>query len=146
VKLHHLKPAEGATRDRTRVGRGRAAGKGKTAGRGTKGWGARHQPKTGFEGGQMPLSRRVPKLPGFTNPNRVAYAVVNVETLGKVFEADDEVTPSTLLAHGLVRKGRKVKVLGRGELSIALKVRVDALSETAKIKIQQAGGTAELIG
>jgi large subunit ribosomal protein L15 len=146
VKLHHLKPAEGSKTERRRVGRGIAAGKGKTAGRGTKGWGARHQPKVGFEGGQMPLSRRVPKLPGFTNPNRVEYAVVNIETLGKVFGASDDVTPATLLEHGLVRKGRKVKVLGRGELSTALTVKAHAFSDTAKTKIQQAGGTAELIG
>jgi len=86
VKLHHLKPAEGATKDRTRVGRGRAGTRGKTAGRGTKGWGARHNPKPGFEGGQMPLQRRVPKLKGFTNPNRVEFAVVNVGRLAEVFE------------------------------------------------------------
>ncbi len=94
----------------------------------------------------MPLSRRVPKLPGFTNPNRVDYAVVNIETLGKVFAASDEVTPATLLEHGLVRKGRKVKVLGRGDLSTALTVKAHAFSTSAKTKIQQAGGTAELIG
>src|SRR5207249_10452836 len=93
VKLHHLRPAEGAVRDRRRVGRGKAAGQGKTAGRGTKGSGARHNPKPGFEGGQMPLQRRVPKLKGFTNPNRVAYAVVNVDKLGQAFEAGAEVTP-----------------------------------------------------
>jgi large subunit ribosomal protein L15 len=145
VKLHHLKPAEGSTRNRRRAGRGRAAGQGKTAGRGTKGWGARHNPKLGFEGGQMPLQRRVPKLKGFTNPNRVAYAVVNVETLGKVF-ASGEVDPAALLSHGLVRKGRPVKVLGRGELDHALTVRAHAFSETAKAKIERAGGSAEPIG
>jgi len=144
MKLHHLRPAEGATRERRRVGRGRAAGQGKTAGRGTKGWGARHQPKRGFEGGQMPFQRRVPKLKGFTNPNRVEYAVVNVETLGKVFPSG-EVTPETLLEHGLVRKGRPVKVLGRGELDHALVVRVHAFSATARAKIEQAGGTVETI-
>ena len=84
MKLHHLKPAEGAKRDRKRVGRGRAGVRGKTAGRGTKGWGARHNPKLGFEGGQMPLQRRVPKLKGFTNPNRDEFAVVNVETLARL--------------------------------------------------------------
>ena len=88
MKLHHLKPAAGAKKDRTRVGRGRAGTRGKTAGRGTKGWGARHNPKPGFEGGQMPLQRRVPKLKGFTNPNRVEYAVVNVGALGEVFEGE----------------------------------------------------------
>ena len=144
MKLHHLKPAEGATAERTRVGRGRSGTRGKTAGRGTKGWGARHQPKTGFEGGQMPLSRRVPKLPGFTNPNRVEYAVVNVETLGKIFEGG-EVDPAVLLEHGLVRKGRPVKVLGRGELQTALVVRAQAFSDTAREKIERAGGRAEVI-
>jgi large subunit ribosomal protein L15 len=145
VKLHHLRPAEGATKDRKRVGRGRAGAGGKTAGRGTKGWGAKHNPKLGFEGGQMPLQRRVPKLKGFTNPNRVEFAVVNVETLGAVFETGD-VDPDALYAHGLVRKGRPVKVLGRGELERALTVRAHAFSETAREKIERAGGRAETIG
>jgi large subunit ribosomal protein L15 len=144
VKLHHLRPAEGAKRERKRVGRGRAGAGGKTAGRGTKGWGARHNPKTGFEGGQMPLQRRVPKLKGFTNPNRVEYAVVNVEALGKVF-AGGEVDPPALYEHGLVRKGRPVKILARGELETALTVRAHAFSEAARAKIERAGGTAELI-
>jgi large subunit ribosomal protein L15 len=143
VKLHHLKPAEGAKRDRTRVGRGRAGTRGKTAGRGTKGWGARHNPKPGFEGGQMPLQRRVPKLKGFSNPNRVEYAVVNVETLAKVF--DGEVDPAALYAHGLVRKGRPVKILARGELDKALTVQAHAFSDAARAKIEGAGGTAELV-
>jgi large subunit ribosomal protein L15 len=149
MRLHHLKPAEGSTRKPTRKGRGEAAGQGKTAGRGTKGWGARHNPKLGFEGGQMPLQRRVPKMKGFTNPNRIEYAVVNVETLARVFGADSDasdVDPKTLLEHGLVRKGRRVKVLGRGELGRALTVRAHAFSGTARAKIEQAGGTAELIG
>jgi large subunit ribosomal protein L15 len=144
VKLHHLKPSGGAKRDRKRVGRGRAGVRGKTAGRGTKGWGARHNPKLGFEGGQMPLQRRVPKLKGFTNPNRDEYAVVNVETLARYFDA--EVDPAALLAHGLVHKGRRVKVLARGELDKALTVRAHAFSGAAKTKIERAGGTAELIG
>jgi large subunit ribosomal protein L15 len=144
MKLHHLKPAEGAKKDRKRVGRGRAGAGGKTAGRGTKGWGARHNPKPGFEGGQMPLQRRVPKLKGFTNPNRVEYAVVNLETLGKYF--DREVDPAALYAHGLARKGRPVKVLARGDLEKKLTVRAHAFSATAKAKIEQAGGTAEVIG
>ena len=143
MKLHHLKPAEGSKRDRTRVGRGRAGTRGKTAGRGTKGWGARHNPKPGFEGGQMPLQRRVPKLKGFTNPNRVEYAVVNVGSLGEVFEG--EVDPSALLEHGMVRKGRPVKILARGELDKALTVRAHAFSEAARAKIESAGGTVELI-
>lgn len=144
MKLHHLKPAEGARKDRKRVGRGRAGVRGKTAGRGTKGYLAKHNPKQGFEGGQMPYSRRVPKLKGFTNPNRVEYAVVNVETLGKVFTGGD-VDPAALLEHGLVRKGRPVKVLGRGELQTALVVRAQAFSDTARQKIEQAGGRAEVI-
>jgi large subunit ribosomal protein L15 len=144
VKLHHLKPSEGAKRDRKRVGRGRAGVRGKTAGRGTKGWGARHNPKQGFEGGQMPLQRRVPKLKGFTNPNRDEFAVVNVETLARYFDA--EVDPAALLEHGLVHKGRRVKILARGALDKALTVRAHAFSEAAKAKIERAGGTAELIG
>ena len=144
MKLHHLKPAEGATRDRKRVGRGRAGVRGKTAGRGTKGYLAKHNPKQGFEGGQMPYSRRVPKLKGFTNPNRVEYAVVNVETLGKVFDGG-EVDPAALYAHGLVRKGRPVKVLGRGEIGTALVVRAQAFSDTARDKIERAGGRAEIV-
>jgi large subunit ribosomal protein L15 len=144
VKLHHLKPAEGARKDRKRVGRGRAGVRGKTAGRGTKGYLAKHNPKLGFEGGQMPYARRIPKMKGFTNPNRVEYAVVNVETLGKVF-SKGEVDPGTLLEHGLVRKGRPVKILGRGELQTALVVRAQAFSDTARAKIEQAGGRAEII-
>jgi large subunit ribosomal protein L15 len=144
VKLHHLKPAEGAKRDRKRVGRGRAGAGGKTAGRGTKGWGARHNPKPGFEGGQMPLQRRVPKLKGFTNPNRVEYAVVNVETLARVFE-QGEVDPGVLYEHGLVRKGRPVKILARGDLEKALTVRAHAFSDAARAKIERAGGSAEVI-
>jgi large subunit ribosomal protein L15 len=145
LKLHHLKPAEGAKRDRKRVGRGRAGAGGKTAGRGTKGYLAKHNPKPGFEGGQMPLQRRVPKLKGFTNYSRVEYAVVNVETLGKVF-GSGEVDPAALYEHGLVRKGRPVKVLARGELEAALTVKAHAFSEAARAKIERAGGRAEVIG
>jgi large subunit ribosomal protein L15 len=144
VKIHHLKPAERSKTDSKRVGRGRAGVRGKTAGRGTKGYLARHNPRPGFEGGQMPLQRRVPKLKGFKNPNRVEYAVVNVETLGRYF--DREVDPAALSAHGLVRKGRPVKVLARGELDKALTVKAHAFSEAAKEKIERAGGTAELLG
>ena len=144
MKIHHLKPAKGSKTDRKRVGRGRAGVRGKTAGRGTKGYLAKHNPKPGFEGGQMPLQRRVPKLKGFNNPNRVEYAVVNVETLGRYFDRD--VDPGALSAHGLVRKGRPVKVLARGELDKALTVKAHAFSEAAKEKIERAGGTAELLG
>ena len=145
MKLHHLRPAPGAVRDKKRVGRGKAAGQGKTAGRGTKGYLARHTPKPGYEGGQRPLQRRVPKLKGFTNPNRVEFAVVNVDRLGQVFEAGAEVTPETLLQHGLVRRGLPVKILGQGELGAKLAVRAHAVSATARAKIVQAGGSVELL-
>jgi large subunit ribosomal protein L15 len=144
MKIHHLKPVEGARKDRKRVGRGRAGAGGKTAGRGTKGTGARKNVPLGFEGGQMPLQRRVPKLKGFTNPNRVEYAVVNVELLAATF--DGEVDPASLLEHGLVRKGRPVKVLARGDIDKALVVKAHAFSDAAKDKIERAGGRAELIG
>ena len=145
MKLHHLKPAENASKDRKRVGRGRAGVRGKTAGRGTKGTGARKNVPVGFEGGQMPLQRRVPKLKGFTNPNRVEYAVINVELLARVFRDGGEVDPATFLAHGLVRKGRRVKVLARGDIDTALTVKAHAFSDAARAKIEQAGGRAELL-
>ena len=145
MKLHHLRPAEGAVRKRRRVGRGRAAGQGKTAGRGTKGYLAKHNPKPGFEGGQMPLQRRTPKLKGFTNPNRIEYAVVNVDKLGQAFEAGAEVTPETLRERRMVRKDQPVKILGQGDLGKAFTVRVHAASASARAKIEQAGGTVEII-
>jgi len=144
MKLHHLKPNKGATKNKKRVGRGRAGAGGKTAGRGTKGWGARNQPKQGFEGGQVPLVRRLPKLPGFNNPNRVPYAVVNVERLEKIFGAGD-VDPAAMLAKGLVRKGKPVKVLARGDIGVAMNIKAHAFSEAAKSKIEAAGGRAELL-
>jgi large subunit ribosomal protein L15 len=145
VKLHHLRPPAGAVTERRRMGRGRAAGQGKTAGRGTKGYNARHNPRLGFEGGQVPLQRRVPKLKGFRNPNRLEWSVVNVDRLGRAFEAGGEVTPERLRELGLARKSRPVKVLGRGELSAALTVRAHSVSETARAKIEQAGGTVQII-
>lgn len=144
MKLHHLKPAEGAKKDRTRVGRGRAGARGKTAGRGTKGTGARKQMRLGFEGGQMPLIRRVPKAKGFKNPSRVEYAPVNVSVLATYF--DGEVTPQALYAHGLAHKGRKVKILARGDIDKALVVKAHAVSAAAREKIEAAGGSVELIG
>jgi large subunit ribosomal protein L15 len=144
VKVHHLRPADGSTKERKRVGRGRAGAGGKTAGRGTKGTGARKSVPAYFEGGQMPLQRRVPKLKGFTNPNRVAFAPVNVEILAKYFEG--EVSPESLYEHGLARKGRPVKVLARGELDKALVVKAHAFSAAAKAKIEAAGGRAEVVG
>jgi large subunit ribosomal protein L15 len=143
MKLHHLRPAEGAKKERTRVGRGRAGARGKTAGRGMKGTGARGKIRAGFEGGQMPLIRRVPKLKGFTNPNRVEYAPVNVEILAKYFDKD--VTPEALYRHGLAHKGSKIKVLARGELDKKLTVKAHAFSKAAKEKIEAAGGTAEVL-
>lgn len=145
MKLHHLKPAEGAKQDRKRVGRGRASVRGKTAGRGTKGTGARKNVPVGFEGGQMPLQRRVPKLKGFTNVNRMEYAAVNVEVLGKYY-AEGEVTPKGLYEHGLVRKNMPVKILARGDIDHALTVKAHAFSVAAKAKIEAAGGRAELLG
>jgi len=144
MKLHHLRPAEGSTHRRRRMGRGRAAGQGKTAGRGTKGTGARHNPKIGFEGGQMPLQRRVPKLKGFTNPNRQEWAVVNVERLA-VFDAGSDITPELLRERGLARPSLPVKVLGRGELDRRLTVRAHAVSGSARAKIEAAGGAVEII-
>jgi large subunit ribosomal protein L15 len=143
VKLHHLRPAKGAKTARTRVGRGRAGARGKTAGRGMKGTGARGTIRAGFEGGQMPLIRRIPKLKGFKNPNRVEFAPVNVEILAKYFDGD--VTPDALYQHGLAHKGAKIKILARGELDKKLTVRAHAFSKAAKEKIEAAGGTAEVL-
>lgn len=144
MKLHHLKPADGSRKPAKRVGRGEAGRRGKTAGRGTKGTGARKNVvvRAGFEGGQMPLVRRVPKLKGFTNRNRVEFAVVNVEALA---DFDAEVDPQALFEHGLVRKGRPVKILARGEISKPLVVKAQAFSGSAKAKIEAAGGRAETI-
>jgi large subunit ribosomal protein L15 len=145
VKLHHLRPPQGAVTERRRMGRGRAAGQGKTAGRGTKGYNARHNPRLGFEGGQVPLQRRVPKLKGFRNPNKVEWSVINLDRLAQAFEAGGEVTPERLRELGLVRKSRPVKVLGRGELSAALTVRAHSVSQTARAKIERAGGSVEIL-
>jgi large subunit ribosomal protein L15 len=143
VKLHDLRPAEGSTRARRRVGRGTAGKGGKTAGRGTKGQGARDTVPLGFEGGQLPLQQRIPKLKGFKNPFRVEYAVVNLDTLEAV--GGDEVSPETLRAAGLVHKHGLVKVLGRGELTRAVQVRAHAFSASAERAITSAGGTVEVL-
>lgn len=143
MKVHDLKPAPGSTRERRRVGRGIGGKGGKTAGRGTKGQGARGSVKPGFEGGQMPLSRRVPKLKGFRNPFRVEYAVVNLDTLER-FDGD-VVSPDTLRAKGLVHKHGLVKVLGRGELTRSLQVSAHAFSTAAEAAITAAGGTVEVL-
>jgi large subunit ribosomal protein L15 len=141
IKLHHLKPAEGAKTAKKRVARGDRGRGGKTAGRGTKGSGARGNVPAGFEGGQMPMVRRQPKRPGFTNPNKVEYAVINVARLEEAFEAGDEVTVEVLRSRGLVKKKRPVKVLGHGEITKALTVDVDAITATARDKITEAGGS-----
>ena len=145
MKIHHLKPAPGAHRAKTRKGRGQAS-KGKTAGRGTKGTGARSTVPAYFEGGQMPLQRRLPKLPGFTSRNRVEYATVNVSRLAEVFSEGDDVTPDTLRQAGLVRRGdAPVKVLGNGDLDTRLTVTAHAFSASARNKIESAGGTVTVV-
>jgi len=143
VKIHDLRPPEGSNRAKRRVGRGIAGKGGKTAGRGMKGQGARDTVPVGFEGGQMPLARRVPKLKGFKNPFRVEYAVVNLDTLER-FEGD-EVTPETLRERGLVSKRGLVKVLGRGELTRAVRVKAHAFSKSAEAAIREAGGSVEVL-
>jgi large subunit ribosomal protein L15 len=143
MKIHDLKPAPGSTKAKRRVGRGIAGKGGKTAGRGTKGQGARNNIKPGFEGGQLPLAMRIPKLKGFKNPFRVEYAVVNLDTL-EAF-VGDEINPQSLRAKGLVHKHGLVKVLGRGELSRALTVKAHAFSKSAVEAIQAAGGSVEVI-
>jgi large subunit ribosomal protein L15 len=144
VKVHHLRPAPGAKKAKTRVGRGEGS-KGKTAGRGTKGTKARYQVPASFEGGQMPLHMRLPKLRGFKNPFRVEYQVVNLDKLAALFPAGGEVGVDDLVAKGAVRKDRPVKVLGTGDLSVALQVSAHAFSGSARTKIAAAGGsTTEL--
>jgi large subunit ribosomal protein L15 len=140
LKVHHLRPAPGAKTAKTRVGRGEGS-KGKTAGRGTKGSKARNQVPERFEGGQMPLHMRLPKLRGFKNPFRVEYQVVNLEKLSALFPEGGSVTVEDLVAKGAVRKGQPVKVLGTGEISVKLDVTVDAVSGSAKEKILAAGGS-----
>ncbi|MDU0968220.1 MAG: 50S ribosomal protein L15 [Actinomycetaceae bacterium] len=140
VRLHDLKPAPGAKRDRIRVGRGEGS-KGKTSGRGTKGTGARKNVKPGFEGGQMPMHMRLPKLRGFKNPFRVEYQVVNVGKLAELFPEGGQVTIEDLVAKGAVRKNQPVKVLGQGEISVAIQVTADKCSASAKQKIEAAGGS-----
>ncbi|MDX2542709.1 MULTISPECIES: 50S ribosomal protein L15 [Streptomyces] len=140
LKIHNLRPAPGAKTAKTRVGRGEAS-KGKTAGRGTKGTKARYQVPERFEGGQMPLHMRLPKLKGFKNPFKTEYQVVNLDKLASLYPEGGEVTVEGLVANGAVRKNSLVKVLGQGEISVALQVTVDAVSGSAKEKITAAGGT-----
>jgi large subunit ribosomal protein L15 len=141
LKVHHLKPAPGAHTKKTRVGRGEAS-KGKTAGRGTKGSKARNNVSPGFEGGQMPLHMRLPKLKGFTNRNKVTYQVVNLAQLARLFPQGGTVGVAELVEAGAVRKGEPVKVLGNGEFAVKLDVTADAFSDSAREKITAAGGSA----
>jgi len=140
LKVHHLRPAPGARTPKTRVGRGDGS-KGKTAGRGTKGSNARGQVPARFEGGQMPLHMRLPKLRGFTNPFRTTYQVVNLDRLTALYPQGGEVTVEDLVAKGAVRKGELVKVLGTGEAGAKLQVSAHAFSASAKEKIEAAGGS-----
>ena len=141
LKLHHLRPAPGAHKAKTRVGRGEAS-KGKTAGRGTKGTKSRTQVPAGFEGGQMPLHRRVPKLKGFSNAGfRTTYQVVNTGRLAELYPEGGDVTPENLVTRGAARRGELIKVLGTGDLSVALRVTAHAFSAAAVQKIERAGGT-----
>jgi large subunit ribosomal protein L15 len=142
LKVHHLRPVPGSNTPKTRVGRGEGS-KGKTAGRGTKGTKARYQVKVGFEGGQMPLHMRTPKLRGFKNPFRVEYQVVNLEKLAELYPQGGDVTVGDLVAKGAVRKNEKVKVLGTGDISVKLNVSVDKVSGSAEQKIVAAGGTVK---
>jgi len=144
LKLHHLRPAPGAKTAKTRVGRGEAS-KGKTAGRGTKGTKARYQVPANFEGGQMPIHMRLPKLKGFKNPFKVEFQVVNLARLSELFPEGGKVGIEDLVAKGAVRKAQPVKVLGSGDVSVALEVSAHAFSASAKEKIAAAGGsTTEL--
>ena len=141
LRIHHLRPAPGSRTERTRVGRGEAS-KGKTAGRGTKGTKARGQVHVGFEGGQMPLQRRVPKLRGFSNSQfKTTYQVINTGRLTELYPQGGDVTPEDLAAKGAVRPGQLVKVLGEGEAGAALRVTAHAFSASAREKITAAGGT-----
>lgn len=140
LKVHHLRPVPGANTAKTRVGRGEGS-KGKTAGRGTKGTKARNTVRVGFEGGQMPLHMRTPKLRGFKNPFRVEYQVVNLAKLAELYPQGGDVTVGDLVAKGAVRKNEKVKVLGDGDLSVKLSVSVDKVSGSAEQKIVAAGGS-----
>ena len=144
LKLHHLQPAPGSKKPKVRVGRGEGGRRGKTAGRGTKGLKARNSLRPGFEGGQTPLSMRLPKLPGFKNPNKEYFAIVNVVTLNQ-FDAGTEVTPELLRSHGLIRHRGRVKVLAEGDIDRALTVSAHAFSARAREKIEAAGGTAQVI-
>lgn len=144
LQLHHLKPAPGSKKRKVRVGRGEGGRRGKTAGRGTKGLKARGQVRPGFEGGSMPLQRRLPHLRGFKNPNKEYFTVVNVERLAE-FRAGSTVTPEDLRSAGLIKKRGRLKVLGTGSLDKKLTVQAHAFSKEAVAKIESAGGKAEVL-
>lgn len=144
LKVHHLRPAPGAKTAKTRKGRGEAS-KGKTAGRGTKGTKARYQVPARFEGGQMPLHMRLPKLKGFKNPNKTEYQVVNVAMIAKLFPEGGSISVADLVAKGAVRKNELVKVLGQGDINVAVSVSADAFSDSARDKIVAAGGSATVL-
>ena len=144
LKLHHLRPAPGAKKAKTRVGRGEAS-KGKTSGRGTKGTKARGQVPVAFEGGQMPIHMRLPKLKGFKNPFKVEFQVVNLDRIGLLFPEGGDVTVDQLVARGAVRKNQPVKVLGEGSISIPVSVSAHAFSASAKEKIAAAGGSTTTV-
>jgi large subunit ribosomal protein L15 len=146
LKLHDLRPAPGSHKSKQRVGRGEGS-KGKTAGRGTKGTKARYQVPIGFEGGQVPLQRRLPKLKGFSNAQfKTVYQIVNVGRLAELFPSGGDIAPESLAANGAVRRGELVKVLGSGDLSVALHVSAHKVSTAAREKIEAAGGTVTLLG
>lgn len=140
LKLHDLRPAPGAKKAKTRVGRGEGS-KGKTAGRGTKGTKSRYQVPAGFEGGQTPMHRRLPKLRGFKNPFRVEYQVVNLEAIETLFPEGGTITVADLVAKGAVRKNQPVKVLGNGEISVKIDITAQKFSASAEQKITAAGGS-----
>ena len=144
LKVHHLRPAPGAKTAKTRVGRGQGS-KGKTAGRGTKGTKARYQVPESFEGGQMPMHMRLPKLRGFKNPFRTEYQVVNLDRIGALFPEGGDVSVEDLVAKGAVRDGELVKVLGTGEITVAVAVTAHKFSATAKDKLEVAGGSATIL-
>jgi large subunit ribosomal protein L15 len=144
LKLHHLRPAPGAKTAKTRVGRGEGS-KGKTSGRGTKGTKARYQVPSSFEGGQMPIHMRLPKLKGFKNPFKVEFQVVNLDRINELFPEGGAVTVEDLVARGAVRDGHPVKVLGQGDLTVAVQVSANAFSGSAKEKIEAAGGTTTVL-
>jgi large subunit ribosomal protein L15 len=142
LKVHHLRPAPGAKTAKTRVGRGEGGKRGKTAGRGTKGTKARYQVSESFEGGQMPMHMRLPKLRGFKNPFRTEYQVVNLDRISMLFPEGGDVSVEDLVAKGAVRDGELVKVLGTGEITVKVAISAHKFSATAKDKIETAGGSA----